>query len=91
MATKWKRSERVRGVLLSARGFDSKDSMVLLMNQSFWPGSGTREEYRSRLRCSPRCSRKLAGLELKRGHSPPIEEKRLRGYGDEDMYSYPFS
>jgi hypothetical protein len=79
MATKWKRRERVRGVLLSARGFDSKDSIVLLMNQSFSPGSSTREEYRSRLRCSVRCSRKLAGFELKRRHSSAVEEKGIGG------------
>jgi len=75
METKWRRRERVSGVLLSAAGFASKDSMVLLMNQSFSPGSGTREEYRSRLRCSDRCARKLAGAELKSHHSTPVQER----------------
>jgi hypothetical protein len=79
MATKWKRRERARGVLQRAAGFDSKASMVLLMNQSFSPGSGTKEENRSRLLCSDRCSRKLAGLDLKRRYSPPIPEEGIWG------------
>jgi hypothetical protein len=81
MATKWKRRARARGVLLRAGGFDSKASMVLLMNQSFSPGSGTREENRSRLRCNDRCSRKLVDLELKRRYSPSIQEKGDEGIG----------